>query len=71
MIGFDVVTADGQPDGMGAKAVAARALERGLILLTCGVHGETIRVLAPLTIPFEQLDEGLDILEDSLRLDVA
>ncbi|RRN64364.1 4-aminobutyrate--2-oxoglutarate transaminase [Caulobacter sp. 602-1] len=71
MIGFDVVTADGQPDGAGAKAVAGRALERGLILLTCGVGGETIRVLAPLTIPLEQLDEGLDILEDSLRLDIA
>ncbi|NQE62800.1 4-aminobutyrate--2-oxoglutarate transaminase [Caulobacter sp. RHG1] len=71
MIAFDVLTADGRPDGASAKAVAGRALERGLILLTCGVSGETVRILAPLTIPFEQLDEGLDILEDSLRLDVA
>lgn len=71
MIGFDIVGLDGRPDGAAAKAVAVRALARGLILLTCGVSGETLRILAPLTIPFDQLDEGLDILEDSLRLDAA
>lgn len=44
----------------------ARALERGLLLLSCGVSGESIRFLAPLTTPFGILDEGLDVLEQSL-----
>lgn len=68
MIGFDIVRArGGEPDGAEAKAVTARALEKGLILLSCGVHGETIRLLAPLTTPDAILDEGLDILEASLE----
>lgn len=72
MVAFDMVSAvDGRPDGAAAKAVVARALERGLLLLTCGTSGETIRLLAPLTIPFDQLDEGLDILEASLGRDIA
>jgi len=50
--------------------VMARARERGLILLRAGVHHNVIRTLMPLTIPDEQLDEGLDILGAALA-DVA
>ena len=69
MIGFDIVRTRGShdPDGAAAKAVTVRALEKGLILLSCGVFGETIRLLAPLTTPDAILDEGLDILEASLE----
>ena len=42
------------------------ARERGLILLRSGVHHNVIRTLMPLSIPDEQLDEGLDILGASL-----
>src|SRR4029077_15016701 len=38
----------------------AKARERGLILLRAGVHHNVIRTLMPLTIPDDQLDEGLD-----------
>ncbi len=70
MVAFDLVTSHGgsTPDAAMAKRVAARALERGLLLLTCGLFGETIRFLAPLTISDSVLDEGLDILEASLSL---
>ncbi len=51
-------------------SLVAKALHNGLILLACGFWGNSIRLLAPLTIPFEQLDEGLDILEQSL-LEIA
>jgi 4-aminobutyrate aminotransferase-like enzyme len=46
MIAFDMVTERGgaAPDGAAAKRVTARALENGLILLACGVSGETIRL---------------------------
>ncbi|MCZ3070622.1 aminotransferase class III-fold pyridoxal phosphate-dependent enzyme, partial [Acinetobacter baumannii] len=60
MIGFDVMNAStGKVDGEGAKALCARALEAGLILLSCGTQGETIRILVPLTASDALLDEGL------------
>ncbi len=49
-----------------AKAVVDAAFERGLVLLSCGLYGNVIRLLPPLTITSEELDEGLAILEDSL-----
>jgi 4-aminobutyrate aminotransferase len=49
-----------------AKAVTAAAFERGLVLLSCGLYGNVIRLLPPLTITAEELDEGLAILEESL-----
>jgi 4-aminobutyrate aminotransferase len=54
------------PDPDFAKKVQARALERGLVLLTCGVYGNVIRFLFPLTIPDAVFSEGLSILESSL-----
>ena len=39
---------------------------RGLILLSCGLYSNVIRILAPLTIPEAHLDEGLELLEQSL-----
>ena len=55
-----------QPDAELAKAVVQAAGRRGLLLLSCGVYGNVIRLLAPLTIPERQLQEGLDLLEQSL-----
>ncbi len=48
------------------KALVAKAAERGLILLSCGVYGNVIRFLPPLTIPEAVLNEGLDIIEKTL-----
>jgi 4-aminobutyrate aminotransferase/(S)-3-amino-2-methylpropionate transaminase len=68
MLGFDVVKsrASGEPDGPSAKKVVATALQKGLIVLTCGTQGETIRILVPLTIPDADLDAGLAILKGIL-----
>jgi 4-aminobutyrate aminotransferase/(S)-3-amino-2-methylpropionate transaminase len=49
------------------KAVTARAAEAGLVLLSCGVRGNVIRILAPLTISGPHLEEGLDILAEVFR----
>ena len=46
--------------------VIAAALENGLILLSCGVHGNTIRILVPLTASDTLLDDGMDRLEHAL-----
>jgi 4-aminobutyrate aminotransferase/(S)-3-amino-2-methylpropionate transaminase len=68
MLGFDVLKsrAGGEPDGAGAKRVLATALAKGLIVLSCGTQGETIRILVPLTIPDSELDAGLAILKDAI-----
>jgi 4-aminobutyrate aminotransferase/(S)-3-amino-2-methylpropionate transaminase len=68
MVAFELVKERGghNPDADKVKQLTAKALEHGLILLSCGIYGNTIRLLAPLTIPDDQLEEGLDILEKSL-----
>lgn len=66
MIAFDIVDRDGNPDGAEAKRVCARAQEAGLILLSCGQHGQAIRILVPLTASDAILDEGLAMLEQAL-----
>ncbi len=50
-----------------ANAVKAEAMRRGLILLTCGVYGNVIRFLAPVTIQDDIFNEALDILEASMK----
>jgi 4-aminobutyrate aminotransferase/(S)-3-amino-2-methylpropionate transaminase len=68
MMAMELVV-DGDPDKPAAeltKALAAKACDKGLILLSCGVYGNVIRFLPALTIPFELIDEGLDILEACL-----
>ncbi len=50
-----------------ANKVREKALAKGLILLTCGVYGNVIRFLAPITIEDEVFGEALDILEETLR----
>lgn len=66
MIAFDVVEpgAEHQPDA--AQRVAKAALADGLIILTCGVYGNTVRVLVPLTASDAVIDEGLAKLEAAL-----
>ena len=48
-------------------SLQAKAREKGLILLSCGVNGNVIRFLPPLTIEKEILDEGLDIIANALK----
>ena len=66
MVAVEFRRADGSPDPEFTREVQNRALERGLLLLSCGVYGNVIRFLFPLTIPDAVMNEGLDILEDVL-----
>ncbi len=63
---FNIAGGD-KPNPEMTNRVREEALKRGLILLTCGVYGNVIRFLAPLTIPDQVFDEALDIIEDSIR----
>jgi 4-aminobutyrate aminotransferase len=49
-----------------AQAVVAAAFERSLLLLACGLYGNVLRLLPPLTIAAEELDEGMTSLEEAL-----
>jgi len=60
-----------KPDADVAKAIAAEAARRGLILLTCGTWGNVIRILVPLTASDALLDEGLGIFADSMNICAA
>ena len=60
--------ATGAPDPDYTKQVQAHALSHGLLLLTCGVYGNVIRFLFPLTISDELLTEAFVILDAALRL---
>lgn len=61
---FDPAT--NQPSMDAVKRVQQAALAEGLILLTCGVHGNAIRFLYPLTIQDDVFDEALDIIDRAL-----
>jgi 4-aminobutyrate aminotransferase/4-aminobutyrate aminotransferase/(S)-3-amino-2-methylpropionate transaminase len=68
MIAFELVKdrKTKEPDAVLTAAVVAQAEARGLILLGCGVSANVVRLLAPLTIPDAVLEEGLEILAQSL-----
>ena len=70
MVAFDVVKTRGtdEPDPETTKKVLAKAREHGLILLSCGVFANAIRLLMPLTVSDALLDEGLDVLEKALTV---
>lgn len=65
MVAAEFFTDSGQPDAELTQRIAAEALKRGLLLLTCGVYGNVIRFLYPLTIEDATFDEALGILEQA------
>ena len=53
-----------------AKDVAAYCRDRGVLILTCGTYGNVVRLLPPLAMPDELLEQAMDILVAGIR-DVA
>ncbi len=60
-----------KPDAELTKSIIAHALKRGLLLLSCGMYGNAVRVMVPLTASDEILNEGLAIFEEALAAAVA
>jgi 4-aminobutyrate aminotransferase/(S)-3-amino-2-methylpropionate transaminase len=60
-----------KPDAALAKSICAHALKRGLILLGCGMHGNALRIMVPLTASDDLIEEGLAIFEEALDAAVA
>jgi 4-aminobutyrate aminotransferase / (S)-3-amino-2-methylpropionate transaminase / 5-aminovalerate transaminase len=55
-----------EPSPSLAAATVEAAYERGLLLLSCGIYGNVLRLLPPLTLTDEDAETGLAILEESL-----
>lgn len=56
-----------RPNAELTRALTLNAAEMGLILLSCGVRGNVIRILVPLTIKSKHVEEGMGILEEVFR----
>ncbi len=54
-------------DGAVAKQIASTCFEDGLLIGPCGTGGRVIKFIPPLTIPQDDLDEGMDIFETSVN----
>lgn len=69
MVAFEIVESHNPiiPSPTLAKKITTKALENGLILLSCGIYGNVIRILVPITIEDQTLKEALSILENTLE----
>ncbi len=69
MVAFELIENGdpSQPSADLAKKLTTKALENGLILLSCGVYGNVIRILVPLTAEDSIVEEGLSIIQKSLE----
>jgi 4-aminobutyrate aminotransferase/(S)-3-amino-2-methylpropionate transaminase len=68
MLGLELIKGpDRAPAPEEAKALSAACFENGLSILVCGSYGNIIRILAPFVITDEQLNKGLDIMENGIK----
>jgi 4-aminobutyrate aminotransferase/(S)-3-amino-2-methylpropionate transaminase len=70
MIGFEIVKERGgfDPDPEATRKLTQRALDLGLVVLSCGVYGNVIRILVPLTAADAIIDEGMNLLEQAMKV---
>ena len=61
MLASEFVMVDGQPDPGSASRAQQKAAERGLLLLTCGPFGNVVRMIPPLVVTEEQVEDGVGI----------
>jgi 4-aminobutyrate aminotransferase len=67
MLAVEFAKSDGSPDADRVKRIQQQAQQAGLLLLSCGVYGNVIRLLYPLTIPDTVFDEALAKLADAMH----
>jgi 4-aminobutyrate aminotransferase len=67
MIGIEFADGEGlKPRPDLASALLAAAFERHLLLLSCGTHGQVVRVIPPLVTTDTEVDDAIGIIEESL-----
>ncbi|MGA9173315.1 MAG: aminotransferase class III-fold pyridoxal phosphate-dependent enzyme, partial [Thermoactinomyces sp.] len=67
MIGIEIVYPQtGEPNGKGLLKILHKCLQKGVLFYLCGTHSEVIRMIPPLTVTRQQIDEGLRMLDEAL-----
>jgi 4-aminobutyrate aminotransferase len=68
MLGIELCNPEtGEADGKAVKEVLDLCLEKGVLFYLCGNSGEVIRMIPPLTITKEQIDDGIAVLDEALQ----
>jgi 4-aminobutyrate aminotransferase len=68
MIGIELSNPEtGEVDGQAVGEILDYALEEGVLFYLCGNEGEVIRMIPPLTVTKEQIDDGLQMLERAIQ----
>ena len=68
MIGVELVKQDREPDSEAFAVLSAQAQEDGLFILGCGPDNNVIRFVPPLNISLDDLEMGIDILDNALSV---
>lgn len=66
MVASEFVDAEGRPDPGAANRAQQEAAARGLLLLTCGPFGNVVRMIPPLIVTADQVDEGLVLWSEAV-----
>lgn len=66
MIGMEFMTEDGRPDAGTVSRLKDKALEKGLILLSCGADKNVIRLIPPTSVSREEIDQAVSVIRQSL-----
>lgn len=66
MVGIEFTTG-GKPDGEAALRVHQKAADLGLLLLTCGAAGQVVRVIPPLIVNAEQIEQGIELFAQAVN----
>ena len=62
MIGIEFITDDHLPHSDAVQFIRSKCLEKNLLLVSCGTHGNVIRLMPPLTVTLDELNQGLNTL---------
>ncbi|MGB7363846.1 MAG: aminotransferase class III-fold pyridoxal phosphate-dependent enzyme [Rhodococcus sp. (in: high G+C Gram-positive bacteria)] len=65
MAAFEFVDDAGEPDAASAAGVQRAALDQDLLLLTCGAHGNVVRIIPPLVVTESEVEQGLQRMSDA------
>jgi 4-aminobutyrate aminotransferase / (S)-3-amino-2-methylpropionate transaminase / 5-aminovalerate transaminase len=66
MCAIEFFDGEGRPNSLLVQEILKKAHQRGLILMSAGLYGNVIRLLAPLVISDDQIEEGFEVLEAAI-----
>lgn len=66
MCAIEFFDGEGKPNSQLVQEILKKVHQRGLILMSAGLYGNVIRLLAPLVITDDQIEEGFEVLEEAI-----